>query len=52
MLPVASLGLEGWQEVVEKAEDYLGEDLLLHAAVTSGSLSMVTLLLDLHDHFK
>jgi len=51
VLPVAAMGLVSWQEVVGKVEEHLGEKLLLHAAVTSGSLSLVTLLLNLHDLF-
>jgi len=49
ILPVAAIGLGAWLDLVAKTEEYLGERLLLHAAVTSGSLSMVVLLLDLHE---
>ena len=50
--PVAALGLTTWSEVVAAIELYLGQDLLLHAAVSSASVSMVTLILDLHDLFQ
>lgn len=52
IFPVAALGLTSWEAVVGGVEDYLGENLLLHAAVSSGSVSMVTLILDLHDCFR
>jgi hypothetical protein len=52
ILPVAAIGLAAWPDLVAKLEEYLGERLLLHAAVTSGSLSMVILILDLHELFR
>lgn len=51
-MPVAAISTRSWPEIVRNVEEYLGEDLLLHAAVSSGSVSMVTLILDLHDMFK
>ena len=52
IFPVAAVGVESWEALVQRTELYLGRDLLLHAAVTSGSVSMVTLILDLHDLFQ
>lgn len=51
VLPVAAVGLTEWLELVAALEDLLGNGLLLHAAVSSGSLSTVVLLLDLFKLF-
>lgn len=51
IFPVAALGKGSWRELVSCIELYLGEGLILHAAVSSGSASMVTLILDLYNVF-
>lgn len=41
--------MTSWEGVVGSIEHYLGKGLLMHGAVSSGSASMVTLILDLYD---
>lgn len=46
------MGTDSWEQIVQSVEHYLGQDLLMHAATSSGSISMVTVLLDLYDLFR
>ena len=52
VLPIAAIGLQSWADLVTELELLLGRRLLLHAAVSSGSLSMVLLILDLCAAFR
>lgn len=52
VLPVAAIGLHSLDDLVAELEALLGRRLLLHAAVSSGSLSMVVLILDLFRDFQ
>lgn len=51
VLPVAAVGLSSWSELVAAVEEVLGSRQMMHAAVSSGSVSMVILLLDLFTRF-
>ena len=49
---MAAIGLVTWLDIVSSVEAYLGQDLLLHAIVSSASMAMLLLILDLYDLFK
>ena len=51
VLAVAAVGLTDFRALVASMEKLLRSSNLLQAAVLSGSLSMVIMLLDLHERF-